>query len=255
MKAFKSDALDLPGIEHGFFGRQGGVSEGLYAGLNCGPGSRDDQDAVIQNRGLAAQALGTDHLVSLSQVHSDIVHTIGADWDFAVRPEGDAMVTARPGVALGILTADCAPVLLADAKARVVGAAHAGWKGALGGVLEAAITAMEALGAQRADIAAAIGPCISQSNYEVGWEMRDKFLEQGGLRARKFFLPSDKEGHYRFDLQGYAAHRLEQAGIGRIAGLGLCTYPPENGFFSFRRATHQGESDYGREISAILLAQ
>lgn len=253
MKAFQAANLDLPGIGHGFFGRQGGVSEGLYEGLNCGPGSRDDAAAVASNRALVAGHLGAGHLVSLSQVHGTTVHVVGPDWDFAARPDGDAMVTRHPGIALGILTADCAPVLLADPRARVVGAAHAGWKGALNGVLEAAIAAMEGLGARRGDIAAAIGPCISQANYEVGWEMRDKFLEHGGLRARKFFQPSDKEGHYRFDLAGYAAHRLEQAGIGSVAGLGLCTYPPENGFYSFRRATHRGESDYGREISAILL--
>lgn len=255
MKTYRSANLDLPGIGHGFFSRQGGVSEGLYASLNCGPGSRDDAAAVARNRALAAQELGARHLVSLSQIHSAITHTIGPGWDFAVRPDGDAMATALPGVALGILTADCAPVLLADARARVVGAAHAGWKGALGGVVEAAIAAMEELGARRADIAAAIGPCISQANYEVGWEMRDQILARDGLRGRKFFQPSDKEGHYRFDLAAYAAHRLAQAGIGAVAGLGLCTYPLENGFFSFRRATHWGESDYGREISAILLTE
>lgn len=255
MKAYKAANLELPGIGHGFFGRQGGASEGLYEGLNCGPGSRDDADAVARNRALVAQELGARHLVSLSQVHSPVVHTIGPDWDFTARPDGDAMVTNRPGVALGILTADCAPVLFADAKARVVGAAHAGWKGAVGGVLEATIAAMEALGAHKAGIAAAIGPCISQANYEVGWEMRDNILEREGLRGRKFFLPSDKEGHYRFDLAAYAAHRLAQAGIGAVTALGLCTYPPENGFYSFRRATHRGESDYGREISAILLTE
>jgi YfiH family protein len=167
--------------------------------------------------------------------------------------EGDAMVTATPGLGLGILTADCAPVLLVDAQARIIGAAHAGWKGALGGVLEGAIEAMEKLGADRSRIAAAIGPCISQDNYEVSWEFRDKFLELG-LRNRKFFtLSPGKEGHYRFDLEDYAAHRLTAAGIASVEKMGVCTYPPENGFFSFRRTTHAGEPDYGRQVSAILL--
>jgi YfiH family protein len=166
------------------------------------------------------------------------------------------MVTATPGLALGILTADCAPVLLADPKAGVIGAAHAGWKGALGkdgrGVLEATLEAMERLGALRMRIQAAVGPCIAQDNYEVGWDFRDLFLELG-LKHRQFFVPSDKEGHYRFDLPGYVAHRLTAAGVGSVQSLGICTYPPENGYFSFRRTTHAGEPDYGRQISAIVL--
>jgi YfiH family protein len=190
-------------------------------------------------------------LVSLSQIHSPIVHMLNSAP--AQRFEGDAMVTATPGLGLGILTADCAPVLLADAHARVIGAAHAGWKGALGGVLEATVEAMEKLGADRTRIAAAIGPCISQANYEVSWDFRDRFLELG-LRNRKFFSPSDKEGHYRFDLEDYAAQRLTAAGVGSVEKLGVCTYPPENGLFSFRRTTHAGEPDYGRQVSAILLS-
>jgi hypothetical protein len=196
-------------------------------------------------------------LISLSQIHSSIVHTMPA-WGNGQsgRPEGDAMVTATPGLALGILTADCAPVLLADPKARVIGAAHAGWKGALGedgrGVLETTLDAMEKLGALRGRIQATIGPCISQQSYEVGWDFRDRFLEQG-LKNRRFFVPSDKEGHYRFDLPGYAADRLTAAGVGSATALGICTYPPENGYFSFRRTTHAGEPDYGRQISAIGL--
>jgi polyphenol oxidase len=253
----------LPGIAHGFFSARGGVSEGLYAGLNCGPGSKDDPAKVAENRALVTAALAPGlfpaaQLVTLAQIHSPIVHVVGADWpdlrNREGRAEGDAMATATPGMILGIQTADCGPVLLADARARVIGAAHAGWKGALGGVLEAAIAAMEGLGAHKGDIAAAIGPCISQGNYEVGWEMRDRFLELG-LRNRKFFVPSGQEGHYRFDLEGYAAHRLEAAGIGNIEKMGLCTYPPENGFFSYRRTTHRGEPDYGREISAIVLTE
>ncbi|OJT97240.1 MAG: hypothetical protein BGN82_07075 [Alphaproteobacteria bacterium 65-7] len=249
--------LKAPGIAHGFFGISGGVSEGLYASLNCGPGSRDDVDKVTENRRRVAQALGADlRLVSLSQIHSSIVHILPAGED---KREGDGMVTATPGLALGILTADCAPVLLADAEAGVIGAAHAGWKGAVGskeggGVLEAVLDAMERLGARREAIVAAIGPCISQSNYEVGWEMRNKVLE-GGLRMRKFFMPSDREGHYRFALEAYVAHRLAAAGAGRVETLGVCTYPQGSGFFSFRRTTHAGEADYGRQISAIALLE
>jgi len=253
MKRLTVQSLNAPGIAHGFFGREGGVSGGLYASLNCGPGSSDDPEAVRENRRLVAAALTQKpdtRLVSLSQVHSAIVHTLPA-WE--ERPEGDAMVTATPGLALGILTADCAPVLLADPKARVIGAAHAGWKGALSGVLEATVAAMEKLGAQKGRIAAAIGPCISQRNYEVGFDFRDRFLEDGGLRMRKFFVPSDKEGHYRFDLESYAAHRLALAGVESVEKLGICTYPAENGFFSFRRTTHAQEPDYGRQVSAILI--
>jgi YfiH family protein len=250
--------LNLPGIAHGFFGAEGGVSEGIYASLNCGQGSKDDPVRVAENRARVIAALAPEaRLVTLSQIHSPRVHVVGTDWAIIEKkgwPEGDGLATALPGLILGIQTADCAPVLLADAKARVIGAAHAGWKGALGGVLEAVIAAMEGLGAQRSDIAAAIGPCIAQKNYEVSWEMRDRFLELG-LRNRLFFIPSGKEGHYRFDLEGYVTRRLAQAGIGNIEKLGLCTYPPENGFFSFRRTTHRFEPDYGREISAIVLTK
>jgi YfiH family protein len=259
VKQIEAQNLKAAGIVHGFFGREGGVSEGIYASLNCGPGSRDDPAAVVENRTRVQTMLGGESLLSLSQVHSAVVHTMPM-WDArpappregAARFEGDGMVTATPGLALGILTADCAPVLFADRKARVIGAAHAGWKGAHAGVLEATLDAMEKLGAARAGISAAIGPCISQQNYEVGFDFRDRFLEQG-LRMRKFFAPSDKEGHYRFDLEGYVAHRLLAAGTGSVEKLGVCTYPPEKGFFSFRRATHAGEPDYGRQISAIVL--
>jgi hypothetical protein len=246
----RSPNLDLAGIAHGFFGRHGGVSTGVYESLNCGPGSGDDAAAVAQNRALAAGALAPGAtLVTLSQIHSPIVHTVGADWDRKTRPSGDALVTTVPGMMLGILTADCAPVLFADQEARVIGAAHAGWKGALGGVLEATIAAMEALGARKERIAAAIGPCISQANYEVGPEFRAHFSDG------RCFVAGTRPGHFQFDLEAYAAGRLAQAGIAPVALLGLCTYPPENGFFSFRRATHRGEMDYGREISAIVLTQ
>jgi YfiH family protein len=256
-----SSLAALPGVAHGFFGRAGGVSQGLYASLNCGPGSRDESAAVAENRARVAAALGARALTSLAQIHSPLVRVVGPDWDAGRHPEGDAMVTTQTGMALGILTADCAPVLFADAEARVIGAAHAGWKGALGskekggGVLEATVAAMEGLGARRDAIAAAIGPCISQTHYEVRFDFRDRVLEQGGLRMRRFFVPSDKEGHYRFDLEGYVAGRLAALGLKSTQPLGICTYPVENGFFSFRRATHAGEADYGREISAILLTE
>ena len=252
MKRLEAENLVAPGIAHGFFGRSGGVSTGLYDSLNCGPGSSDDPADVAENRRRVAAALSPGaRLISLSQIHSATVHTVSGRED---RPEGDGMVTATPGVALGILTADCAPVLLADPTARVIGAAHAGWKGALGGVLEATLAAMEGLGASRGDIRAAIGPCISQDNYEVGWDFRDRFLHLG-LKNRRCFVPSGQEGHYRFDLSGYAAHRLTAAGVGSVAVLGVCTYPQENGYFSFRRTNHAGESDYGRQISAIVLTE
>jgi len=255
MKRLTAANLQAAGIAHGFFGREGGVSSGLYESLNCGPGSSDDPKAVTENRRLVAATLAPDvqgaRLISLSQIHSAVVHTLPA-WE--ERPEGDAMVTATPGLALGILTADCAPVLLADPKARVIGAAHAGWKGALAGVLEAALEAMEKLGASRDRIDAAIGPCISQDNYEVGDDFRARFLEQGA-KHRRFFVPSDREGHHRFDLPGFAAYRLTAAGVGSVERLGICTYPPENGFFSFRRTTHAKEPDYGRQISAIVLTE
>jgi polyphenol oxidase len=248
MKIHRSDALDLPGIAHGFFGREGGVSDGVYESLNCGPGSRDAPKAIEENRARAVAALAPKaRLVTLAQIHSPLVHCVGEDWDTSQHPSGDGLVTATPGMMLGILTADCAPVLFADAEAGVIGAAHAGWKGALGGVLEATLAAMEALGAHRPHIAAAIGPCISQANYEVGPDFRAHFAEG------RYFTDAAKPGHFHFDLEGYAAGRLAQAGVEKVAQLGRCTYPPENGFFSFRRTTHRGEADYGREISAIVL--
>jgi YfiH family protein len=254
VKRLEARNLNGPGIAHGFFGREGGVSQGIYASLNCGPGSKDDPVAVAENRRRVADALAPEvQLISLSQVHSPIVHTLPA-WgtEDGKRLEGDGMVTTTPGLGLAILTADCAPVLFADAKAGVIGAAHAGWKGALGGVLEATLEAMEKLGALRMRINATVGPSISQQNYEVGADFRERFLESGA-KPRHFFVASDREGHYHFDLPAYVAHRLTQAGTGSVETLGICTYPAENGFFSFRRTTHAGEPDYGRQISAIVL--
>ncbi|HKD46998.1 MAG TPA: peptidoglycan editing factor PgeF [Rhizomicrobium sp.] len=252
-KIFFHHAANLaaePCLAHGFFTREGGVSSGVYATLNCGPGSRDDPAAVRENRRRAAAVLAADaRLVTLAQIHSPTVHVVGTDWDFAARREGDGLATAEPGVALGILSADCAPVLFADAKAGVIGAAHAGWKGAVGGVLEATIAAMEKLGAKTARLVAAIGPAICQANYEVGQDLRDRF---SGKDAR-FFVEAGRPGHFRFDLPGYVVERLRNAGIGMVTDLALCTYPPANGLFSYRRATHRGEADYGRELSAIIL--
>ncbi len=247
-----SNLGDLAGIAHGFFGRAGGVSRGDYASLNCGPGSGDDPAAVTENRARVVAALAPgSKLVSLAQIHSAHVHIVGPDWDFTTRPQGDGMVTTEPGIMLGILTADCAPVLFADAETGVIGAAHAGWKGAVAGVLENTLAAMERLGAKTGRIAAVIGPTISQTNYEVGGDMRAHFAEKDG----GFFVPSDRPGYFRFDLPGFVMQRLRQAGLASVGNLGLCTYPPENGFFSYRRTTHLKEADYGREISAITIRE
>jgi len=243
--------MELPGIAHGFFGRQGGVSGGIYASLNCGPGSGDDKDHVAENRRRVREAIGAGTLNTLYQVHSPRVVAVTGPWEGAP-PQADAMVTTTPGVALGILTADCAPVLLADAEAQVIGAAHAGWKGAIGGVVEATIVAMEALGAKRERIAAAVGPCISQANYEVGPEFIARFLAEDPANTR-FFVPGARTDHHMFDLEGYVADRLRAASVDRIETSGACTYARDADFFSFRRTTHRGEKDYGREISAIVL--
>jgi YfiH family protein len=240
-----------PGISHGFFGRTGGVSRGLYESLNCGLGSQDDAANVSENRHRALQALGADALNTLYQVHSASVVTVEAPWDAG--PQADAMVSNVRGVALGILSADCAPVLLADGEAGVIGAAHAGWKGALSGVIEAAVAAMERLGARRARIVAAIGPCISQANYEVGGEFRQRFVDADPANAR-FFVPGHRALHHQFDLEAFTADCLKSAGVDNVSRLTLCTYAREAEFFSFRRATHRGEADYGRELSAIVLA-
>jgi NADH dehydrogenase [ubiquinone] 1 alpha subcomplex assembly factor 7 len=242
-----------PDIEAGFFGRQGGVSAGIYASLNCGPGSRDERDSVLENRRLALGEIAPNaSLVTVHQVHSARVVTVTEPWALGEGPQADAMVTDQREIALGILTADCAPVLFADSQAKVIGAAHAGWKGALAGIADETIVAMEALGAKRSRIAAAIGPCISQANYEVGPEFRATFIADDPENAQ-FFIASDRAQHYRFDLEGYVVHRLKRARIASIEPLSACTYARESEFFSYRRATHRGEADYGREISLIVL--
>ena len=244
--------LELPDIAHGFFGRIGGVSTGIYESLNCGPGSGDDPAKVSENRKRVLEALEGAALVTLHQVHGADVTIVDEAWDTGKGPHADAMVTAAPNIALGILTADCAPILLADAESRVIGATHAGWKGALSGVIDAAIGAMEKLGALRGRIAAAIGPCISQANYEVGPEFRERFVDADSTHAR-FFARAEAPDHFRFDLEGFAVARLAAAGVSDIAPLSACTYARERSFFSFRRATHRKEPAYGRQISAIML--
>lgn len=242
----------LAGIGHAFYGRQGGVSQGLYASLNCGSGSQDERDAVVENRNRAAKALAAGHLLSLYQIHSAKAVIVGAPWALGQGPQADGMATRVPGIALGVLAADCAPVLLADTAAGVIGAAHAGWRGAQGGILEATLDAMETLGAQRGRIVAAIGPCISQAAYEVGPEFYDAFAKSDPATASSF-VPSRRERHWQFDLPGYAAARLDASGIAAADVLGACTYALEDQYFSYRRATHRKEGDYGRNLSAIVL--
>lgn len=238
------------GLAHGFFGRQGGVSEGIYASLNCGPGSRDVPEHVAENRHRILADMGGENLVTLYQIHSAQAVSVTTAW--AQGPQADAMATNVPGLVLGILTADCAPVLLADPVTRVIGAAHAGWKGAVGGVTDSVLDKMIALGAERSHVIAAIGPCIAQANYEVGPEFRASVLAQGD-DAAQFFIPSNTADHWHFDLEAYVAQRLTCAGIGHIERLKTCTYAGEDSFFSFRRTTHRAEPDYGRQLSVIML--
>ncbi len=246
------EPIRAPGLRpmpHGFFTRQGGVSTGLYESLNAGPGSRDDAAAVAENRRRVAAALGALHLVSVSQVHGDRTLEVSAPWP-AARPEADAMVTATPGLALGVLTADCAPVLLAEPRAGVVGAAHAGWKGALGGILASVVAAMERLGAARGQIRAVIGPTISQAAYEVGPEFLERFLDEDPAWAR--FFARGAGDRAQFDLPGFVLDRLRAEGV-EADWTGHCTYRDPARFFSYRRATHDGAPDYGRLVAAIAL--
>lgn len=244
----------LPGLRHGFFTREGGVSEGLYASLNCGFGSGDAAEYVAENRAraLAAADMPAGSLVTAYQVHSPDVAVVEAPWRREDAPKVDAMVTGRPGITLGILTADCGPVLFADAEARVIGAAHAGWRGAVTGVLEATVAAMEKLGARRDRIAAVLGPCIAQRSYEVGPEFPAPFLAQAPDNAA-FFAPSARAGRHMFDLPGYVVHRLGTLGLGQVGRLANDTCAEADRFFSYRRATLEGEKDYGRGLSAICL--
>lgn len=245
---------DLDGVRHRFFTRRGGISTGLYSSLNCGYGSGDNPDNVRQNRGRAASAfdLAGSDLLTLHQIHSSEVLTVGAErWTSPGGPKADALVTDRPGVVLGVLAADCAPVLLADSDAQVIGAVHAGWKGALGGVVEAAISAMERLGARRERLRAAIGPCIGRNSYEVGPEFPAPFLAQDEANSA-FFRAAPRTGHFLFDLAGYLASRLARASVAAVA-TGHDTLAGADDFFSYRRNTLNGVRDYGRGLSAIAL--
>jgi purine-nucleoside/S-methyl-5'-thioadenosine phosphorylase / adenosine deaminase len=245
----------LTGIRHGFFTRAGGVSQGIYASLNGGVGSNDAPAKVNENRARMAATMGVspDRLLTLYQIHSPEVVVAEQPWTLDNRPRADAVVTATPSLAIGISTADCGPLLFADNQAGVIGAAHAGWRGALSGVIEATVVAMEKLGADRSRIAAALGPTISQPNYEVGPEFVTRFMSADAANAR-FFKTSERAGHALFDLNGYIAARIEHAGIVKFEDLGLCTYAEPERFYSFRRSTHRSEPDYGRHINAIALA-
>ena len=239
------------GARHGFCGRRGGVSTGEVASLNTGLGAGDDPAAVAENRARAAAAVAPGAvLVTPYQTHSADVVTVAAAWPDEARPAADALVTDRPGLLLGIVTADCAPVLFADADAGVVGAAHAGWKGALAGITDATIAAMEALGARRDRIAAAIGPCIARASYEVDDAFLRRFAAADPANDR-FFADAARAGHHRFDLEAYVAHRLAAAGLRCVEALGLDTYADPERFYSYRRATHAGTPTYGRQISLI----
>lgn len=245
---------DITGIRHAFFTREGGVSGGLYASLNCGLGSGDDPAAVAQNRTRAAARLGLkpDRLLTCYQIHSPTCLVVDEPWGADERPQADAMATRTPGIALGILTADCAPVLFADGQAGVVGAAHAGWKGAKGGVLEATLARMVELGARVDRIVAAVGPCIAMRSYEVGPEFPGPILAEDE-RASDYFAPARREGHFLFDLAGYVGHRLAKAGVEVVARCPNDTLAEEDRFFSYRRSCLRGEPDYGRGLSAIVL--
>jgi YfiH family protein len=298
MRVLSTILAEYEAISHGFFTREGGVSKGIFAGLNCGPGSGDDPAALQENRRRVGRALSHPGreairdlsteipdspsgfrdvpfpLCTLHQIHSSEVITVMEP--FTERPQADAMVTNQPGVIVGILTADCGPILFCDPVSRVIGAAHAGWKGAISGVLENTIQAMEALGATRERIMAAIGPCIAQSSYEIGQEFYQRFVQEQGLygtffKSSSFVTPSNDgvrmpsrrpapadagDGmidKYYFDLSGFIEHRLAQSGLQRIESLAMDTYSDETRFFSYRRTTHRGEPDYGRQISAIMI--
>jgi polyphenol oxidase len=252
----ESEHLQSPKLSHGFFTRGGGHSTGIFASLNCGYGSGDDPEIVAMNRGVVERALGVadKHLVSAFQVHSPDVIVADKPWDPDARPKVDGLVTRTKGLALGVLTADCGPVLFADSEAGVIGACHAGWKGALTGVTDSTIVAMEKLGAERDRVVAVLGPTISKAAYEVGPEFPAPFLAQDPGH-QQFFTASTKEGHFMFDLPRYILMRLKKSGLKEVHDLALCSYSDEARFFSYRRATHRGEKDYGRLASAIALRE
>jgi purine-nucleoside/S-methyl-5'-thioadenosine phosphorylase / adenosine deaminase len=243
----------IPGLNHAFFTRDGGVSDGIYGSLNGGIGSNDIATHVVENRRRMAEQMGVvpRHFLTLFQIHSPDVVAASAPWEGAARPRADAIVTRTEGLAIGVTTADCGPILLVDPNARVIGAAHAGWKGALTGVVESTVDAMERLGADRTGIVAAIGPLIRQHSYEVGGEFVERFVEADAENAL-FFVPAARAGHAMFDLAGFIRMRLENAGVLMIDDVGLDTYSDER-FFSYRRSVHRSEPDYGRHVHAIAL--
>jgi polyphenol oxidase len=255
MMPIEAPTLAFAGIRHGFFTRDGGVSGGLYTSLNGGVGSKDNVGHVAENRARMAHAVGVEpsRFLTAYQIHSPDVVVAEAPWTSDTRPRADGIVTRIPALAIGVTTADCGPVLFADPKARVIGAAHAGWRGALSGVVEATVDAMEWLGAARGDIHAALGPMIRQPNYEVGADLMARFAAEDPA-SNRFFTPAPRDGHAQFDLAGYIATRLRHAGVGHIEDLGHCTYADPAMFFSYRRATHRAEADYGRHVNAIALA-
>jgi YfiH family protein len=244
----------LPGIRHAFFTRAGGVSGGVYASLNAGVGSNDDPGHVAENRARMATALGVtpERFLTCYQIHSPDVVVAAGPWTAEARPRADAIVTTVPELAIGVSTADCGPVLFADSQARVIGAAHSGWRGALGGVTDQTIAAMEKLGASRERIVAVVGPMIRQKNYETGADLRDRFVAADPANER-FFRSGARDGHFMFDLAGYVVARLAAAGVGTIEDVDTCTYADDEKFFSYRRMTHRGEADYGRHVNAIVL--
>jgi polyphenol oxidase len=251
----KAATLALPGISHAFFTREGGVSSGCYASLNGGIGSDDSARAVAENRARMAAALGVEppQFLTAYQIHSPQVVVAETGWTTEARPRADGIVTQTPGLAVGVSTADCGPVLFADPQAGVVGAAHAGWRGALTGIVEATVAAMERLGAARERTHAALGPMIRQPNYEVGPDLIGRFAAEDADSA-EYFVPAKRPGHALFDLAGYVTARLRRAGITQVEDVGLCTYADPALFFSYRRATHRAERDYGRHVNAIALA-
>ncbi len=250
----ESGLLTLTGIRHAFFTRAGGVSSGLYATLNGGVGSQDDAGKVSENRARMAAALGVEprRLLTAYQTHSPHVVVAEAPWTSENRPRADAIVTRMRALAIGVTTADCGPVLFAEPRAGVIGAAHAGWRGALTGVIESTLAAMERLGATRGQIRAAIGPMIRQANYEVGPDLVSRFRAEDPASSR-FFALASRDSHAMFDLAGYIAARLKRAGVLEVEDLGLCTYAEPERFFSYRRTTHRAEADYGRHVNAIAL--
>ena len=243
----------IPSLHHAFFSREGGVSEGIYAGLNGGVGSNDNPAHVAENRRRMAATLrvAPERFLTVFQIHSPDVVVASAPWNTATRPKADAIVTRTEGLAIGVTAADCGPILFADPTARVIGAAHAGWKGALTGVVEATVDAMEKLGADRANVVAAVGPLIRQPSYEVGHEFVERFVDADAENSR-YFAAAAREGHAMFDLAGFIRKRLERAGVLFVDDTGIDTYSDER-FFSYRRSVHREEADYGRHVHAIVL--